>query len=63
MSGGDFVDLITHGQPAAPSYFSVDVAMNKRVHPLLDQSARSRIGSGSDPQGFRRRRTGGGCPR
>jgi hypothetical protein len=37
MSEGDFVDLITHGQPAAPSYFSVDAAMNKRVHPLLDQ--------------------------
>jgi hypothetical protein len=36
-SEGDFVDLITHGQPAAPSYFSVDAAMNKRVHPLLDQ--------------------------
>jgi glyoxylase-like metal-dependent hydrolase (beta-lactamase superfamily II)/rhodanese-related sulfurtransferase len=33
-----FVDLITHGQPAAPAYFSVDAAMNKRVHPLLDQS-------------------------
>jgi len=30
--------LITHGQPAAPAYFSADAAMNKRVHPLLDQS-------------------------
>ncbi len=38
MSEGDFVELITHGQPAAPAYFSVDAAMNKRVHPLLDQS-------------------------
>jgi hydroxyacylglutathione hydrolase len=28
---------VTHGQPAAPAYFSVDAAMNKRVHPLLDQ--------------------------
>ncbi len=35
-----FVELITSGQPAAPSYFSVDAAMNKRVHPLLDQSRR-----------------------
>jgi hypothetical protein len=34
MSEGDFVDLITHGQPAAPSYFSVDAAMDKRVHPM-----------------------------
>ena len=38
MSEDDFVELITHGQPAAPAYFSVDAAMNKRVHPLLDQS-------------------------
>src|SRR5215217_2657633 len=36
MSEDDFVDMITHGQPAAPAYFSVDAAMNKRVHPLLD---------------------------
>ncbi len=38
MSEGDFIELITHGQPAAPAYFSVDAAMNKRVHPLLDQA-------------------------
>ncbi len=38
MSEADFVEMITHGQPAAPAYFSVDAAMNKRVHPLLDQS-------------------------
>ena len=38
MSEDEFVELITHGQPAAPAYFSVDAAMNKRVHPLLDQS-------------------------
>jgi glyoxylase-like metal-dependent hydrolase (beta-lactamase superfamily II)/rhodanese-related sulfurtransferase len=38
MSEADFVELITHGQPAAPAYFSVDAAMNKRVHPLLDQA-------------------------
>jgi hydroxyacylglutathione hydrolase len=37
MSEDDFVELITHGQPAAPAYFSMDAAMNKRVHPLLDQ--------------------------
>jgi hydroxyacylglutathione hydrolase len=36
MIEDDFVELITHGQPAAPSYFTVDAAMNKRVHPLLD---------------------------
>ncbi len=35
MSEAAFVELITHGQPAAPAYFSVDAAMNKRVHPLL----------------------------
>jgi hydroxyacylglutathione hydrolase len=38
MGEEDFVDLITRGQPAAPAYFSVDAAMNKRVHPLLNQS-------------------------
>ncbi len=38
MAEDTFVELITSGQPAAPSYFSVDAAMNKRVHPLLDQS-------------------------
>jgi hydroxyacylglutathione hydrolase len=37
MREQDFVELITNGQPAAPAYFSVDAAMNKRVHPLLDQ--------------------------
>jgi glyoxylase-like metal-dependent hydrolase (beta-lactamase superfamily II)/rhodanese-related sulfurtransferase len=40
MTQEAFVELITHGQPAAPAYFSVDAAMNKRVHPLLDQSRR-----------------------
>jgi len=35
MSEDDFVALITEGQPAAPAYFAVDAAMNKRLHPLL----------------------------
>ncbi|WP_016696461.1 MBL fold metallo-hydrolase [Rhodococcus rhodochrous] len=38
MSEDDFVTLVTEGQPAAPSYFSVDAAMNKRMHPLLVQN-------------------------
>jgi hydroxyacylglutathione hydrolase len=38
MSEDAFVALITDGQPAAPSYFSADAAMNKRFHPLLDQA-------------------------
>ncbi|UUO01958.1 rhodanese-like domain-containing protein [Mycolicibacterium novocastrense] len=37
MSEDDFVSMLTHGQPAAPAYFAVDAAMNKRVHPLLQQ--------------------------
>ncbi|MEE2031996.1 rhodanese-like domain-containing protein [Rhodococcus chondri] len=37
MSEDAFVALITEGQPAAPAYFSVDAAMNKRTHPLLAQ--------------------------
>ncbi|HEY2197869.1 MAG TPA: rhodanese-like domain-containing protein, partial [Mycobacterium sp.] len=40
MSEDAFAELITHGQPAAPAYFSIDAAMNKRVHPLLDQTRR-----------------------
>ena len=40
MTEDAFVELITSGQPAAPSYFTVDAAMNKRVHPLLDQARR-----------------------
>lgn len=37
MSADAFVALVTEGQPAAPSYFSADAAMNKRIHPLLPQ--------------------------
>ena len=37
MSEDAFVALVTEGQPAAPSYFSADAAMNKRIHPLLPQ--------------------------
>lgn len=40
MSEEAFVSLVTEGQPAAPAYFSVDAAMNKRVHPLLAQNRR-----------------------
>jgi glyoxylase-like metal-dependent hydrolase (beta-lactamase superfamily II)/rhodanese-related sulfurtransferase len=40
MSEAQFVEMITHGQPAAPAYFSVDAAMNKRVHPLLAPARR-----------------------
>ncbi|MEE2032343.1 MBL fold metallo-hydrolase [Rhodococcus chondri] len=35
MSEDAFVALVTEGQPAAPVYFSVNAAMNKRTHPLL----------------------------
>ena len=35
MTENAFVALVTDGQPAAPSYFSADAAMNKQVHPLL----------------------------
>ncbi|KUI16081.1 sulfurtransferase [Mycobacterium lehmannii] len=37
MSEDAFVSMLTHGQPAAPAYFTSDAAMNKRVHPLLQQ--------------------------
>ncbi|KQU47251.1 sulfurtransferase [Rhodococcus sp. Leaf278] len=38
MTEDAFVALVTDGQPAAPSYFSADAAMNKQVHPLLSPS-------------------------
>lgn len=37
MSEEAFVAMLTEGQPAAPTYFASDAAMNKRVHPLLRQ--------------------------
>jgi hydroxyacylglutathione hydrolase len=37
MSEDAFVKLIMGGQPTAPAYFTVDAAMNKRVHPLMAQ--------------------------
>lgn len=56
MSEEAFVAMLTHGQPAAPAYFAFDAAMNKRVHPLLQQERsvpemtpeqiRSALGSG-----------------
>jgi hydroxyacylglutathione hydrolase len=50
MSEDEFVALITDGQPAAPAYFAADAAMNKRVHPLLDQTRSVRRLS---PEGIR----------
>jgi rhodanese-related sulfurtransferase len=35
MTEDAFVEMITQGQPSAPTYFTSDAAMNKRVHPLL----------------------------
>lgn len=37
MTEDDFVSLVTDGQPAAPAYFSVDVALNKADRETLDQ--------------------------
>ena len=63
MSEDEFIELITHGQPAAPAYFSVDAAMNKRVHPLLDQSRKiPALSPAQIRQALERRRAGGGCP-
>src|SRR5436190_8454193 len=43
MTEDEFVALVTNGQPAAPAYFAADAAMNKRVHPLLDQTRSIRL--------------------
>jgi hydroxyacylglutathione hydrolase len=62
MSEDQFVNMITHGQPAAPAYFSVDAAMKKRVHPLLDQSRKiPTLSAAQVSAGTERRCAGGGC--
>jgi hydroxyacylglutathione hydrolase len=38
MSEDEFVALVTEGQPAAPSYFPVDAAINRRVRRPLDRA-------------------------
>ncbi|MFC9556485.1 rhodanese-like domain-containing protein [Rhodococcus sp. NPDC056960] len=40
MTEDAFVALITAGQPAVPSYFAADVALNKTNRPLLDRQRR-----------------------
>jgi hydroxyacylglutathione hydrolase len=37
MSEDSFVALVTEGQPTAPAYFGHDAALNRRLHPLLDE--------------------------
>ena len=39
MSEGDFLALVTAGQPAAPDYFVHDAILNRRQHPVLDGDA------------------------
>ncbi len=34
-----FVDLVTEGQPPAPSYFVYDAVLNRKDRPLLDETA------------------------
>jgi rhodanese-related sulfurtransferase len=38
MSEDAFVALVTDGQPAAPQYFSVDAALNRRLRAPLDEA-------------------------
>src|SRR6516165_9717604 len=38
MSEDEFVALVTEGQPAAPSYFPVAAAINRRARPPLDRA-------------------------
>jgi len=39
MAEDEFVALITEGQPAAPSYFSADAAINRRIRRTLDRGS------------------------
>lgn len=39
MSAGEFVAIVTEGQPAAPGYFVFDAVLNRRQHEILDIGA------------------------
>lgn len=39
MDEDSFVAVVTEGQPARPPYFEFDALSNRRLHPLLDDSA------------------------
>jgi hydroxyacylglutathione hydrolase len=39
MSVGQFVDVVTEGQPSAPAYFQFDAGLNRSAHELLDPTA------------------------
>ncbi|MCB5163858.1 MBL fold metallo-hydrolase [Streptomyces bambusae] len=39
MTEGEFVALVTAGQPAAPGYFAYDAELNRRDRPLFDPAA------------------------
>ena len=38
MTQQQFVEVVTTGQTAAPAYFAFDAAVNKRRHPVLDET-------------------------
>ncbi|MEU8051134.1 MBL fold metallo-hydrolase [Micromonospora haikouensis] len=42
MSQGQFLALVTGGQPAAPGYFAFDAVLNRRAHELFDSRATAR---------------------
>lgn len=42
MSEGRFLDLVTAGQPAAPSYFAFDAVLNRRDRALFDAAEGAR---------------------
>jgi rhodanese-related sulfurtransferase len=42
MSEGEFVALVTEGQPPAPGYFVFDAILNRKQHGLLDVAAQAR---------------------
>ncbi|WP_229404294.1 MULTISPECIES: MBL fold metallo-hydrolase [Micromonospora] len=42
MSQGQFLALVTGGQPAAPGYFAFDAVLNRRAHELFDSHATAR---------------------
>jgi len=42
MSEGEFMALVTEGQPPAPGYFTFDAVLNRRQHGVLDVAAHAR---------------------
>ena len=56
MSEDEFVAVVTEGQPPVPPYFAFDSLRNRRLHPLLDDTAPRSIDARHNARSGGRRR-------